>query len=131
MGRLGVAGVNAAGEVLFNEAAHASNNWTIAPRRTATGRPILANDPHRNYAAPSLRYLVHLTAPGLDVIGAGEALYPGVMTGHNGAAAFGLTLFFGHDEGTCTSTKPGPAVPTNTSIRAGGRRWRSSKRRLR
>ena len=103
--------VNAAGEVLFNEAAHASNNWTIAPRRTATGRPILANDPHRNHAAPSLRYLVHLTAPGLDVIGAGEALYPGVMTGHNGAAAFGLTLFFGHDEEDVYvyETRPGRA----------------------
>jgi penicillin G amidase len=90
--------VNPAGEVLFDEAAHASNNWTIAPGRTATGRPILANDPHRNHAAPSLRYLVHLTAPGFDASGAGEALYPGIMTGHNGEAAFGLTLFFGHDE---------------------------------
>ena len=90
--------VNLAGEVLLEEAAHASNNWTISPSHTATGRPILANDPHRNHAAPSLRYLVHLTAPNFDAIGAGEALYPGIMTGHNGEAAFGLTLFFGHDQ---------------------------------
>jgi penicillin amidase len=40
-----------------------SNNWTIAPARTTTGRPILANDPHRAHGAPSLRYLIHLRAP--------------------------------------------------------------------
>lgn len=43
-----------------------SNNWVIAPRRSATGRAILANDPHRAYSAPSLRYIAHLSAPGLD-----------------------------------------------------------------
>ena len=49
-----------------------SNNWTISGRRTASGRPILANDPHRTQGVPSLRYLAHLNAPGLNVIGAGE-----------------------------------------------------------
>ena len=70
-----------------------SNNWVLAPSRTATGRPILANDPHRAYGAPSLRYIVHLNAPGLDVIGAGEPALPGVSIGHNGKVAFGLTIF--------------------------------------
>jgi len=70
-----------------------SNNWVLAPSRTATGRPILANDPHRAYGAPSLRYIVHLSAPGLDVIGAGEPALPGVSIGHNGKVAFGLTIF--------------------------------------
>jgi penicillin amidase len=69
-----------------------SNNWVISPSRTATGRPILANDPHRAYGAPSLRYIVHLNAPGLDVIGAGEPSLPGVSIGHNGKVAFGLTI---------------------------------------
>ena len=69
-----------------------SNNWAVAPARTATGRPILASDPHRAYALPSLRYVVHLTAPGLDVIGAGEPALPGISIGHNGTAAFGLTI---------------------------------------
>ena len=58
-----------------------------------TGRPVLATDPHRTHAVPSLRYLVHLTAPGLDVIGAGEPAVPGITIGHNGTAAFGLTIF--------------------------------------
>ena len=61
-----------------------SNNWDDRTRRTATGRPILANDPHRAHAVPSLRYIVHLTAPGLDVIGAGEPALPGISIGHNG-----------------------------------------------
>ena len=70
-----------------------SNNWVIAPRRTTTGRAILANDPHRAYSAPSLRYIAHLSAPGLDVIGAGEPALPGISIGHNGKIAFGLTIF--------------------------------------
>lgn len=74
------------------ETLEGSNNWVIAPSRTATGRPILANDPHRAYGAPSLRYIVHLSAPGLDVIGAGEPALPGVSIGHNGKVAFGLTI---------------------------------------
>ncbi|MDP3748846.1 MAG: penicillin acylase family protein [Phenylobacterium sp.] len=70
-----------------------SNNWTISGARTATGRPILANDPHREHGAPSLRYIVHLEAPGFSVIGAGEPALPGVSIGHNGTIAFGLTIF--------------------------------------
>ncbi len=73
--------------------AEGSNNWVIAPARSATGRPILANDPHRALGAPSLRYIVHLKAPGLDVIGAGEPSAPGVSVGHNDAIAFGFTIF--------------------------------------
>lgn len=70
-----------------------SNNWTVSGTRTATGRPILANDPHREHGAPSLRYIVHLEAPGFSVIGAGEPALPGVSIGHNGRIAFGLTIF--------------------------------------
>ena len=70
-----------------------SNAWVIAPTKTGTGRPILASDPHRAYSAPSLRYIAHLHAPGIDVIGAGEPALPGISIGHNGAIAFGLTIF--------------------------------------
>jgi penicillin G amidase len=70
-----------------------SNNWVVAPSRTATGRPILANDPHRQLGAPSLRYLVGLNAPGLDIIGAGEPALPGISIGHNADIAFGITIF--------------------------------------
>jgi penicillin G amidase len=71
-----------------------SNNWVLAGHRTATGRPMLANDPHRATSGlPGLRYLAHLSAPGFDVIGAGEPALPGISIGHNGHVAFGLTIF--------------------------------------
>ncbi|MFC4565643.1 penicillin acylase family protein [Nocardiopsis mangrovi] len=73
--------------------AEGSNSWAISPERTATGRPILAGDPHRALNAPSLRSIVHLSSPEMDVIGAGEPTLPGVSMGHNGTAAFGLTIF--------------------------------------
>lgn len=75
-----------------------SNNWAIAPGLTATGRAIMASDPHRLHAAPSLRYMVHLSAPQMDVIGAGEPSSPGVVIGHNGKAAFSLTIFCADQE---------------------------------
>ena len=75
------------------EATEGSNNWVVAPAKSATGRAIMANDPHRAYSTPSLRYIVHLNAPGMDVIGAGEPALPGISIGHNGTIAFGLTIF--------------------------------------
>jgi len=54
-----------------------SNNWVVCPARSATGRAIMANDPHRAYSVPSLRYIVHLASPGLNVIGAGEPILRG------------------------------------------------------
>ncbi len=68
-----------------------SNNWVISADRTSTRRPLLASDPHRAMTVPSLRYLVHLRCPGIDVIGAGEPALPGVSIGHNEHVAFGLT----------------------------------------
>jgi penicillin G amidase len=70
-----------------------SNNWTISGSLTASGRPLLANDPHRVLALPSLRYMVHLVAPGWNVIGAGEPGLPGVALGHNEDIAWGFTIF--------------------------------------
>ncbi|MEJ2887692.1 penicillin acylase family protein [Actinomycetospora aeridis] len=75
------------------ELAAGSNNWVVAGSRTATGRPVLANDPHRAITVPSLRYLAHLEAPGLRVIGAGEPNLPGISIGHNERVAFGLTIW--------------------------------------
>ncbi len=80
------------------DASGGSNNWVVAPAKSATGRPILASDPHRALATPALRYVAHLRAPGLDVIGAGEPALPGISFGHNGTAAFGFTIFFADQE---------------------------------
>ncbi len=70
-----------------------SNNWVIGGQLSQNGYPLMANDPHRTLAAPSLRYLVHLVAPGWNVIGAGEPAIPGISVGHNEHGAWGLTVF--------------------------------------
>jgi penicillin amidase len=81
---------------IFDEvdrAAHGSNAWTIAASRSATGRPILANDPHLGIGGAGPRHFAHLTAPGLDVIGGGSPGLPGIMQGHTDHFAFGRTNF--------------------------------------
>lgn len=70
-----------------------SNNWVTSPALSADGHAYMANDPHRTLAVPSLRYWVHLSAPGWDVIGGGEPEIPGVSIGHNQYGAWGLTVF--------------------------------------
>ena len=70
-----------------------SNNWVLTGSKSASGFPLLANDPHRRVALPSLRYIVHLVAPGWNVIGGGEPEIPGVSIGHNEYGAWGLTIF--------------------------------------
>ncbi len=70
-----------------------SNNWVVSGEHTQSGFPMMANDPHRTQAVPSLRYWVHLNAPGWNVIGGGEPEIPGVSIGHNDYGAWGLTVF--------------------------------------
>lgn len=79
-------------DLMEKETPSASNNWAVAPELTETGRPILANDPHRAHNVPSLRYMAHISSPEFDVIGAGEPGLPGISIGHNGNTAFGLTI---------------------------------------
>lgn len=72
--------------------AEGSNNWVVAGRLSETGAPLLASDPHRPVILPSLRYLVHLNAPGWNVIGSGEPALPGVAIGHNERIGWGFTI---------------------------------------
>ena len=74
------------------ETSPGSNNWAIHGSRTASGHAIVANDPHRGVTNPSLRYVVHLDAPGWTAIGSTEPVLPGVAIGHNGRIAWGLTI---------------------------------------
>ncbi len=70
-----------------------SNNWVIAAKKSATGHAIMANDPHRAYTEPSIRYIADLDSPTLHVTGIGEPAVPGVSNGHNDWMAFGGTYF--------------------------------------
>jgi penicillin amidase len=75
------------------EDSEGSNNWVIAGERTQSGYPMLANDPHRALATPSLRYMTHLIGPGWNVAGAGEPAIPGLSIGHNENGGWGLTVY--------------------------------------
>ncbi len=81
-------------EILASEKQNiGSNNWIVSARLSESGFPLLANDPHRAITAPSLRYMVHLNAPGWNVVGGGEPTIPGISIGHNEDGAWGLTIF--------------------------------------
>jgi penicillin G amidase len=69
----------------------ASNNWVVSGLRTASGKPLLANDPHLPSSAPSIWYMMHLSAPGLRVAGVTAAGLPGIVIGHNDSIAWGFT----------------------------------------
>lgn len=69
----------------------ASNNWTVSASRTATGRPLLASDPHLDASIPNHWYLVQFRTPQLAVAGAAFLGGPGILVGHNGHAAWGPT----------------------------------------
>ncbi|HYS46835.1 MAG TPA: penicillin acylase family protein, partial [Rhizomicrobium sp.] len=70
-----------------------SNNWVVGGRLTESGMPMVVGDPHRVQQSPSLRYWVHLNAPGWNVIGAGEPSIPGVSYGHNDFGGWGYTIY--------------------------------------
>jgi penicillin amidase len=68
-----------------------SNNWVVDGTLTASGRPLLANDPHLGTQIPSLWYLAHLSAPDFDVAGATLPGLPAVAIGRNRFIAWGET----------------------------------------
>ncbi len=71
--------------------AGASNNWVVAGSRSASAKPLLANDPHLGLTAPAVWYLAHLSAPGYEVMGATLPGVPGVVLGRNRRIAWGFT----------------------------------------
>jgi penicillin amidase len=73
------------------DALAASNNWVVSGKRTASGKPLLSNDPHLRATAPSIWHMVHLSAPGVRVAGVTAPGLPGVVLGHNEHIAWGFT----------------------------------------
>ncbi|HEX3130683.1 MAG TPA: penicillin acylase family protein [Thermoanaerobaculia bacterium] len=107
----------AGGPVSFEK--EGSNNWVVDGSLSATGRPLLANDPHRSIGVPSLRWMVHLVAPGWNVIGAGEPALPGVAAGHNDRVGFGFTIV-GIDQQDLYVEEVNPESPNEVRSRG---RW--------
>ncbi|MFN4310940.1 MAG: penicillin acylase family protein [Ferrovibrio sp.] len=68
-----------------------SNNWVVNGKRTVTGQPLLANDPHLGLTTPAIWYFAHMASPAGAVIGATLPGVPGVILGHNGRISWGFT----------------------------------------
>jgi penicillin amidase len=92
IGKSVLAGYTAATRSMPLRPGDGSNNWVVDGTLSTSGKPLLASDPHRALGLPSLRYLVHLHAPGWNVIGSGEPALPGVAIGHNDRVAWGFTI---------------------------------------
>jgi penicillin amidase len=98
-----------------------SNNWVVNGDASASGKPLLASDPHRPITMPSLRYMVHLNAPGWNVIGSGEPALPGVAIGHNESIAWGFTIIC-TDQADFFIEETHPDDPTRYRV---GQEWES------
>ncbi len=119
-----LAGYNAAIQTpQFKLGGDGSNNWAVDGTLSASGKPLLASDPHRAIALPSLRYLVHLNAPGWNVIGSGEPGLPGVAIGHNERVAWGFTIV-GTDQADLYVEETNPLDATQYRI---ADRWEKMK----
>ena len=68
-----------------------SNNWVVAGSNTASGKPLLANDPHLGLSAPAIWYFASMQAPGMNVIGATFPGLPFVVLGRTDKVAWGVT----------------------------------------
>jgi penicillin amidase len=72
-----------------------SNNWVIAGRHTASGKPLLSNDMHLELSVPNIWYMADLEAPGYHAAGVTLPGMPFVIAGHNEHVAWGITALYG------------------------------------
>lgn len=68
-----------------------SNNWAVSGSKTASGKPVLCNDPHLKLSLPSIWYEIQLNAPDVNVYGVSLPGSPGVVIGFNDSVAWGVT----------------------------------------
>jgi penicillin amidase len=108
---------------LFAESLAASNNWVVSGKLTASGKPLLSDDPHLAPSAPSIWHMVHLSVPGLRVAGVAAPGLPGVIIGHNNKIAWGFTNV-GPDVQDVYLEKFDPANPRRYLTPAG---WRNAE----
>ena len=107
-----------------------SNSWVVDGTRSATGKPILANDPHLGLTTPSIWYLAHLSWPGRDIVGATMPGLPVVVLGHNGRAAWGFTNT-GPDVQDLFIEKVDPSDPSRYLAPDGWREFEVRRERIR
>ena len=69
-----------------------SNSWVLSGKRTQSGKPILANDPHIGVSSPHIFYEAHIKSPNLELYGSFIPLLPFPVLGHTNYSAWGLTM---------------------------------------
>jgi penicillin amidase len=74
-----------------------SNAWAVSGSRTASGKPVLAGDPHIGFAVPAVWYEAHLSYPGFELYGHHQALNPTASLGHNLDFGWSITMFQNDD----------------------------------
>jgi penicillin G amidase len=74
-----------------------SNAWAVSGARSASGKPMLAGDPHIGFSAPAVWYEAHLSAPGFELYGHFLSLLPTALIGHNQNFGWSLTMFQNDD----------------------------------
>jgi len=104
---------HASGQVLDNTWApplEGSNAWVVSGSRTASGKPLLAGDPHIGFSAPAVWFEAHLSAPGLELYGHFQPLNPLALLGHNQRFGWSMTMFQ-NDDMDLVAEKTNPANP--------------------
>ncbi len=89
--------INEALEKLPMPQLEGSNSWVLAPEKTATGKVLLANDPHIGFAQPAIWYEAHIETPKYQMYGYHMAGMPFPFLGHNRQLAYGMTMFQNDD----------------------------------
>lgn len=74
-----------------------SNAWVLSGSKTASGKPLLAGDPHISFSVPAVWYEAHLQAPGFELYGHFQALNPFALLGHNQEFGWSVTMFQNDD----------------------------------
>ncbi len=96
----------------------ASNNWVVDGAHSQSGKPLLANDPHLDFAAPGVWYLARIETPGLTLAGVTAPGTPFVIIGHNEHIAWGFTTT-GSDVEDLFIERPDPTDPSRYLAPAG------------
>ncbi|HEX6851149.1 MAG TPA: penicillin acylase family protein [Candidatus Polarisedimenticolaceae bacterium] len=99
--------------------ARGSNAWAVSGSRTASGKPLLAGDPHLAAEMPGVWYAAHVTSnDGLDVAGLSLPGAPGIFIGRNGSLAWSITMHQADDADLFLSERDGAVAE----------RWRAAWR---
>ena len=105
-----IAALEATSPELLGAFPGASNAWVVGADKSATGRPLLASDPHLGLTIPSTWYEIHLSGGGYEVSGASLPGVPLVLIGQNRRIAWGITALFADVQDLYLET-PNPGNP--------------------